>query len=690
MHWTRPRPPGSSRRHQDFCGTSGAVNDAAHAEPRAAHGQSPSHGHGHTPRNKKELAALSLGALGVAYGDIGTSPLYAMAECLSSAKDEQGNWVKANAIHPLADGRYDPNAVLGILSLFFWSLTLVVCVKYLVYVLRADNKGEGGTISLAALVDQKTAARPGARRARLAIPILLALFGTGLLYGEGLITPAISVLSAVEGIAVRSPALSHLIIPIAVAILVGFFLVQRFGTGKIGAVFGWVMLVWFTTLAVIGAMSIARHPSVLEAVSPHHAVWFFAHHGWHGFLLLGSVVLCITGCESLYADMGHFGRKPIRIAWTTLVFPALLLNYFGQGALFLSDGAAVKNPFYDLVDGPLMIPMIVLATMAAVIASQALISGAFSLTNQAVQLGYLPRVTVVHTSHKHEGQIYIPEINYFFMVACVALVLSFKTSTNLAAAYGVAVTGLMGITSYLIFLVCRRNWGWSLGAALALYLPLVLIDVAFFSSNLTKVAAGGWFPLAVGVCAFAIMTTWWRGRQELSKMMETGTIPDDLFLADIAETPLPRVSGTAVFMASGTDGMPNVLLHHVKHNKVLHKQVVLLSVVTEKIPFAIGNTAISVRELEHGFYRVIARVGFMQQPNVPRILARCERYDLVVNASDTTYYLGRQTLLTSGKSRVARWRKMLFSFLARNSRPPTAFFHLPPNRVVELGLQIEL
>jgi KUP system potassium uptake protein len=402
------------------------------------------------------------------------------------------------------------------------------------------------------------------------------------------------------------------------------------------------------------------------------------------------VCLCVTGCEALYADMGHFGKTPIRLAWSTVVFPGLLLNYFGQGALFLEKGTSVTNPFYGLVDGPLLIPMIILATMAAIIASQALISGAFSLTNQAVQLGFLPRSTVVHTSSKHEGQIYIPEVNWAFMIGCVALVLAFKSSSNLAAAYGIAVTGLMMITSYLIFLVCRRNWGWSLGAALTLYVPLLVIDGAFFSSNFVKIAHGGWFPLVIAIGMFAIMTTWWRGRTELSKMMEMGTIPDDLFLADIAATKLPRVSGTAVFMTSGTDGIPNVLLHHVKHNKVLHEQVVLLSIVTENVPFAVGNTSISVRELEQGFYRVLARVGFMQQPNVPRILQRCEKHGLETKQSDTTYYLGRQTLLTTGKTKVARWRKLLFSFLARNSRPPSAFFNLPPNRVVELGLQIEL
>ena len=650
------------------------MNDTARSDATGASEGQGGHGaHHKAPRTRKELTWLSLGALGVVYGDIGTSPLYAMKECFGPVNPH-----RANAT--------DPEAVLGVLSLVFWSLLLIVCVKYLAFVLRADNKGEGGTMSLAALVQQKLTGNKN----KIAFPILLALFGTGLLYGEGLITPAISVLSAVEGLSEQSPSLSYLIIPISIGILVGLFWVQRYGTGKIGNVFGWVMLVWFFAIGIAGIPAIAREPGVLAAISPHHAIGFLLHHGVNGFLLLGSTVLCVTGCEALYADMGHYGKTPIRIAWSTVVYPGLLLNYFGQGALYLEGGATITNPFYALVDGPMLIPMIILATMAAIIASQALISGAFSLTNQAVQLGYLPRVTVIHTSHKHEGQIYIPEVNYAFMIGCVALVLAFKTSSNLAAAYGIAVTGLMMITSYLIFLVCRRNWGWSLGASLALYIPLLVIDGAFFSSNFVKIAHGGWVPLVVAVGVFAVMTTWFRGRVELSKTMEMGTIPDKLFLDDIPNIGLPRVPGTAVFMTSGTDGIPNVLLHHVKHNKVLHKQVILLSIVTENIPFAVGNSSLQVRELEHGFFRVLARVGFMQQPNVPKILARCIKHGLETATSDTTYYLGRQTLLTTGKSKVARWRKMLFSFLARNSRPPSAFFNLPPNRVVELGLQIEL
>ena len=520
---------------------------------------------------------------------------------------------------------------------------------------------------------------------------MLALFGAGMLYGEGLITPAISVLSAVEGISEQSPSLTDLVIPIAVVILVGLFMVQRFGTGKIGSVFGWVMLVWFFSLGIAGGVEIVGHPEVLAAASPHYGVEFMLHHGRHGFFLLGSVVLCVTGCEALYADMGHFGRTPIRLAWSFIVFPGLLLNYFGQGALYLAEGNRVTHPFFGLVDGPLLIPMVVLATCAAIIASQALISGAFSLTNQAVQLGYLPRVNVIHTSSQHEGQIYIPEVNWAFMVACVALVLAFQSSTNLAAAYGIAVTGLFVITSYLIFLVCQRNWGWSRSAALLLFIPLVTIDLAFFSANFIKIAAGGWFPLTVGAGLFIVMTTWWRGRFELSRMMETGSMPEDIFLEDPDLKHMHRVSGTAVFMSGSTNGIPNVLLHHVKHNKVLHKQVVLLSVVTENIPFAIGNKAITVKELGHGIYRVIARVGFMQQANVPKILLRCERkHGLTTNEADTTYYLGRQSLISGKKTKMARWRKMLFGFLSHNSRSPTAFFNLPPNRVVELGLQIEL
>jgi KUP system potassium uptake protein len=680
---SNPAPTSSEtgRRRHDPTGAHSHASGHAHA----------SHGHAHHPHTRKQLAWLSLGALGVVYGDIGTSPLYALKECFTHENPHRAVVESGQLVfgaQPHVTRVIETDNILGLLSLFAWALILVVVVKYLVFVLRADNKGEGGTLALAALVAQKA---PQGDRSRLGIPILLALFGTGLLFGEGIITPAISVMSAVEGLKEQSPSLSSLIVPISAGILIGLFWVQRYGTGRIGNVFGWVMLLWFVSIAAAGVPYIVRYPEVLRALSPHYGALFLATHGVDGFLLLGSVVLCITGCEALYADMGHFGKTPIRLAWAYVVFPGLLLNYFGQGALYLHEGSRVSHPFYDLVSGtPLLIPMVVLATLAAIIASQALISGAFSLTNQAVQLGYLPRVKVVHTSSKAEGQIYIPEINWILMIACLALVFAFKTSTAIAAAYGIAVTGTMSITSFLFFRICRQNWGWSLRAALALYLPLVVIDCSFFSANLVKLGDGGWFPLAIGTGMFAIMTTWWRGRSELYKLMEGGTIPDVAFLQDPMLEHLPRVPGTAVFMSSGTDGIPNVLLHHVKHNKVLHEQVVLLSVVTENVPFAIGNQSLTVDELDHGFYRVIAHVGFMQQPNVPKILSRCERHDLRVDLMDTTYYLGRQTLLTTGPSKLARWRKMLFSFLSRNARTPTAFFRLPPNRVVELGLQIEL
>ncbi|MBK7074465.1 MAG: potassium transporter Kup [Myxococcales bacterium] len=627
--------------------------------------------HGHHYHGKKELAMVSLGALGVVYGDIGTSPLYAMKECLTG---EHG-------------APPTPANVYGVLSLVFWALTLVVVIKYLMFVLRADNKGEGGIQALAALVSGATGRSAG----KLAIPILMALFGTGLLYGEGVLTPAISVLSAVEGLNVATDSVEHLVLPITVAILVGLFVVQRFGTHRIGTVFGYVMLLWFISIGVIGVTWIVKAPEVLQAVNPVHAVRFFAHNGGHGFLLLGSVVLVITGGEALYADMGHFGRTPIRVAWFSVVFPGLLLNYFGQGALFLtSPQGSITNPFFQMVHGPMLYPMVALATLAAIIASQALISGAFSLTHQAVQLGYAPRVTIVHTSERAEGQIYIPEINYLLMAACLAVVLGFGSSTKLAGAYGVAVTGTMTITSVLYFLVRTKLWHLPLWSSAVMLVVFLGIDLTFFSSTLAKIHHGGWLPLTFGAVVFVILTTWWRGRTELSRIMDQGNLPDAMFLDDPETQALHRVKGTAVFMTSNPDGIPNVVMHHVKHNQVLHKQVVLLSIRTEGVPFVAGNTSLQVKDLGQGFFRVMARVGFMQSPNVPRLLARCEKHGLATQAATTTYYLGRQSLITTGRTRMWRWRKMLFAFLSRNARPPTDFFGLPPNRVVELGLQIEL
>jgi KUP system potassium uptake protein len=665
----------------------------ASSPARSRHDRTGTHlrGVGHGPTSRKEIAPLTLGALGVVYGDIGTSPLYAIKECTSGP---HGVLTAEDGVITLAPDVVHAS-VLGVLSLVFWSLTLVICVKYLVFVLRADNRGEGGILALGALVNRADGeGKPKSNVARLAIPLMLALFGAGLLFGEGVITPAISVLGAIEGLSVATSAFDKLVVPITCGILIALFVVQRFGTHKIGRVFGWVMLVWFLSIGIAAIPAIGRVPGVLAAINPYYAVDFFVSHGFHGFLILGSVVLVITGGEALYADMGHFGKLPIRIAWFSIVLPCVLLSYFGQGALVLETAPArVENPFFGLVSGTsFLYPMVVIATMAAVVASQALISGVYSITRQAMLLGFSPRVTVVHTSAETEGQIYIPEINYFLMVGCVALVLGFKTSSNLAAAYGIAVTGTMAITSFLYFTLSRNTFEWPLGWSIAFLVTFLSIDLAFFTANINKLEDGGWLPLAGGIGLFAIMTTWWRGRIELARAVGEVSLPDDLFLADIVETRMHRVQGTAVFLASSAGGIPQVLLHHVKHNKVLHEQVILLSIDIKQVPWVPGNEALTVSDLGHGFYRVIARVGFMQTPRVPRILARCSNRDdgFDWNEADTTYYLGRQTLLTGGKSKMARWRKVLFSFLSRNARPPTAFFDLPPNRVVELGMQIDL
>jgi KUP system potassium uptake protein len=636
---------------------------------------STSAAHSDSPPKRSEFMGLALGALGVVYGDIGTSPLYSLKECLAYPA------VK-HAVRP------EPEAVLGVLSLVLWSLLLVVVVKYLTFVMRADNKGEGGILALSALVPAKRAKREGIH---LGLVTVAALLGAGLLYGDGIITPAISVLGAVEGLGVATDALTPAVLPISVAILVGLFAVQRHGTHRIGRIFGWVMLAWFVVLGFEGAIWIAKEPSVVRAISPVYGVRFLITHGWHGFLLLGSVFLVVTGGEALYADMGHFGRRPIRVAWYTVVMPGLVLNYFGQGVLFLTKPVgSVENPFFELVHGAWVYPQVILATLAAIIASQALISGAFSLTRQAVQLGYLPRVSVVHTSAKHEGQIYIPEVNNFLMVGCLALVLGFGSSTALAAAYGIAVTGTMAITTGLFYQVARQRWGWRRRRLVPLVILFLVFDLAFLGANAAKIHHGGWFPLVVGLGVLVVMMTWWRGRHELAESMNAGSVPDDIFFVDLKETPPHRVRGTAVFMTSSTEGIPNVLLHHLKHNQVLHKQVVLLSLVTEPVPWVPGNSAIEVKDLGYGFFRLIARVGFMQSSDVPRLLARCASRGIVAEDMTTTYYLGRQTLLTTGRIKMARWRKRLFAFLVKNARPPTDFFNLPPNRVVELGVQIEM
>ena len=629
-------------------------------------GSQGSHGHG-------SKWALMLGAAGVVYGDIGTSPLYAMKECFSP-----------ESIHHVDP---TPANVLGVLSLMFWALTVIVTIKYLVFVLRADNEGAGGMLALFSLVPLRNGKRDGR-------PILLALalFGSALLYGDGVITPAISVLSAVEGLEGAAHSLQPVIVPITCAILVGLFLVQKRGTGGVGAIFGPLMVVWFLSIAVLGVRAISKNPGIFAAVNPWYAVQFFLHNKGHGFLVLGSVVLCITGAEALYADMGHFGRSPIRKSWFFLVFPSLLLNYFGQGALLLQDPSAAKNPFYSLVPSWALYPMIGVATLAAIIASQAMISGAFSLTQQAVQLGYFPRITIVHTSKVSEGQIYIPEINNALMVVCLTLVLVFRSSTALAAAYGIAVMGTMLITTTIFSVVVRQRWHWPLWKVIPLVATFLVFDIGFLSSTVAKLrdGIGGWAPLIMGAVVFTVMTTWKTGRAALSSFIKEAALPLEVFLEDVKTRNIHRVKGTAVFMASNPDATPPVLLHHVKHNQVLHKQVVLLSVHGERIPEVPAERRVEVIDKGQGIFQVIARYGFMQTPHVPSVMEACKKSGIQYELNSTSYYLGRETLLTNGKAKMSRWRKALFAFVSRNARPATAYFGLPPNRVVELGMQVDL
>jgi KUP system potassium uptake protein len=622
------------------------------------------------------LAALAFAALGVVYGDIGTSPLYAVKECFG------GDF----GIPP------EPANILGILSLIVWSLNFVISFKYIGIVMRADNRGEGGVLALMALVRSRgITPSPAVRR----LLIGLGIFGASLLYGDGVITPAISVLGAVEGITVATPAFQRWVVPITLIILVALFAFQKRGTAGVGAVFGPIMLFWFIAILLLGIRGIALEPSVLRAVNPWYAWDFFLRDGRQAFLVLGAVVLVLTGGEALYADMGHFGKRPIRIAWMGFVFPALLLNYFGQGALLLRDPAAARNPFYSLVPPPLLIPMVVLASAAAVVASQALISGAFSLTRQALQLGYCPRVTIQHTSSTEAGQIYIPQVNQALAVMCVGLVLAYQSSGNLAAAYGVAVTGTMTITTILFYAVARARWGWPRWRALALTALFLVVDLAFLGANLTKVPQGGWFPLAVGVAAYTLMMTWKRGRLTLANIMRENGLPMELFLQDIARRQPPRVPGVAVFLTSDPSGAPPVLLHHLKHNKVLHERVILLSILGEEVPQVTTAERTECKALGHGIYQVVSRFGFMETPDVPGVLRSLSEpagdcTAIPINLMQTTFYLGRETLIATGHTRMASWRKKLFIFMTRNAQSATAFFGLPPNRVVELGAQIQL
>ena len=572
------------------------------------------------------------------------------------------------------------------LSLVFWSLVIVISIKYLIFVMRADNRGEGGILSLMSLLKPPRRGEHGVRW----VLILLGIFGAALLYGDGIITPAISVLSAVEGVGIATPALAHSVDPITIVILIALFIFQRRGTGGVGAVFGPVMLVWFLCIGVLGAAHVIREPRVLGAVNPLDAVRMFIDNPGRGFLVLGSVFLVVTGGEALYADMGHFGPKPIRLAWFALVLPSLVLNYFGQGALLLSSPGAASHPFYGMVPGWALYPLVVLSTIAAVIASQAVISGAFSLTRQAVLLGYCPRVRIDHTSAKEIGQIYVPSVNWALMLCTIALVLGFGSSSSLAAAYGVAVTTTMAITTILMAVVARERWGWSVGAAAGLAGVFLVPDLAFFAANIVKVPHGGWFPLVVAGAVFTLLTTWRRGREILDERLRSEILPIDIFLTDVGKGKVPRVQGTAIYMSRTSEGVPPTLLHNLKHNKVLHREIVFLTVTTAEQPHVPPAERLEVEGLGFGIFRVVARYGFMEDADVPELLGTIHFPGLDFPPNDTSFFLGKETIFATKRPGMAIWRERIFAVMSRNARSATLFFKLPPNRVVELGAQIEI
>jgi KUP system potassium uptake protein len=628
---------------------------------------------GKSPRGwlNNKILLLSIGSIGVVFGDIGTSPLYAIKACFHGK----------HAIAP------DAANVLGVLSLIFWSMIVVVSIKYVTFILRSDNRGEGGIFALLGLLH--TSEKSISLRLQ-AILLFAGILGAGLLYGDGVITPAISVLSAIEGLEVATMAAAPFILPLTCIVLVLLFSMQHRGTTHIGKLFGPIMVLWFVSIGVFGIMQIMYEPTVLRAMNPVYALEFFMKNGTHGIVVLGSVVLCITGCEALYADLGHFGRDAIRFSWFLFVLPTLLCNYFGQGALLLAHPEMNINPFYKIVPEFLLYPMIGLSTAATVIASQALISGAYSLTQQAVQLGLCPRVRIVHTSSEMQGQIYIPFVNYALMIACIAVVIGFKESGGLAGAYGIAVTGTMIITSFLYFLVLTHYRNWSLWKVVPLVLIFLAFDIAFFAGNIFKIADGGWFPLFVAAIIAMAMTTWKKGRDELYRKLIGSRFPLDSFLSELPKSRLPRVPGTAVFMTLSPVGTPPTLLHHIKHNHVLHEKVMLLSIMSKDTPTIPAGERIKLVDLGQGFYRVEAFYGFMQKPNVPQIMKIVAQYGLVTDPMTTTFYMGRETLLTGGSSKMMRWRKAIFAFMSRNAGNPTSYFGIPANRVVELGTQIEL
>jgi KUP system potassium uptake protein len=615
-------------------------------------------------------AGLAVAALGVVYGDIGTSPLYAIRECFHGP-----HAIPATPAH-----------VLGVLSLILWSLLLIVSLKYLVFVLRADNRGEGGILALMALAVPNRADR--GRRTQLLLG--LGIFGAGLLYGDGIITPSLTVLSAVEGLNVATHVFESYIELLAVAILVGLFAIQRHGTGRVGGAFGPVMVVWFLVLGVLGARELVHAPDVLWALDPFLGLRFLWDSGWQGFVVIGSVFLAVTGAEALYADMGHFGTRPIRQAWFGLVLPGLVLNYVGQGALLLRDPAAAVNPFYRLAPGWAQYPLVVLATAAAVIASQALISGVYSLTMQAVQLGFLPRVGVTHTSSQQRGQIYVPLANILLLLACCALVLGFGSSTRLAAAYGIAVTLTMVTTTILFSVVARSLWRWELWKVIAWATLFLGLELAYCGANFLKVGQGGWVPLVLGGALFVIMATWRKGRELLRQRLKTAAMPLDLLMVDLQRRNCARVPGTAVFMSGDPRGVPLALLHNLKHNSVLHERNIILTIIISEEARVEVARRVQVRDLGMNFYSVTGHYGFMEQPEVPELLRKCADQGLQFDMQRTTFFLSSETIVRGKTPGMARWRARLFAVLSRNAQRATAFFGLPPNRVVELGMQVEM
>lgn len=616
------------------------------------------------------VMALAVGAIGVVFGDIGTSPLYVLKVAFGGADGAEINH----------------GNILGVLSLMLWALILVVSLKYVLFIMQADNKGEGGIMALIALT-QRVFHEDSRRKWLL---LTLGLFGAALFYGDGMITPAISVLSAVEGLEIAAPALEAYVIPISLAVLAGLFLFQRQGTGPVGKLFGPIMILWFLTLAVLGVISIAQTPAVLTAFNPLHGVAYFQTHGFTGLLILGAVVLAVTGGEALYADMGHFGKLPIRYAWLGFVFPALVLNYLGQGALLLREPAAAQNPFFLLAPQWALYPMIVLATLATVIASQAVITGAFSVTRQAIQLGYIPRMKVLHTSDQAIGQIYIPFINWMLLTGVALLVMGFQSSGNLASAYGIAVTGTMAIDTILAFTVVWALWKWPLPIVLAGATFFLVIDLAFFGANLPKVIHGGWFPLAIALVVFTLLSTWKRGRQLLFQRMQKDDIDLNGFIEGIAAFDYQRVSGTAIFLHATGKGVPHALLHNLSHNKVLHERVVILTVITEEVPSVADAERIKLTDLKNNFFRIEMRFGFREEPDIPQALKLCDALDLHFEMMETSFFLSRETLIPTKLPGMALWRENIFAAMAQNAESAMRFFRLPVNRVVELGTQIEI